>query len=61
MRVLWNMLSFLAVVNLLALAMVAGWLWKTDRLDRDRLERLRALFAQTITNEQAAVELAVAD
>ena len=34
MRSAWNTVSFLAVVHLLALAMFAGWLGYTQRLDR---------------------------
>ena len=37
MRFLWNIVSFLAVVHLLALLMFVGWLWRTDRLDSQRV------------------------
>lgn len=54
MKTLWKSLSFLAVVNLLALALFAGWLWQSDRVDFERIERVRAMFATTITAEQQA-------
>ena len=56
MKTVWNGLSFLAVVNLLALLMFVGWLWKTDRLDADRVEHVRSMFARTISDDQAADE-----
>jgi hypothetical protein len=56
MKTLWNVLSFLAVVHLLALLMFVGWLWQTDRLDRKRVDDLRALFAPTIAEAQAAAD-----
>jgi hypothetical protein len=48
MRTAWNLLSFLAVVNLLGLLMFTGWLWHSQRLDRDRLLAIRAMLAITI-------------
>ena len=56
MKTAWNVVSFLAVVHLLALVMFAGWLWHTDRLDGDRLGELRALFAPSIAEARAAAE-----
>jgi hypothetical protein len=54
MKTLWNIVSFLAVVHLLALVMFAGWLWKSERLDSDRVDELRAMFAMTIPEAEAA-------
>jgi len=56
MKTIWNIVSFLAVVHLLALLMFTGWLWHTDRLDGDRLADLRALFGPTIPETLAAAE-----
>jgi hypothetical protein len=61
MKTAWNIVSFLAVVHLLALLMFAGWLWHTDRLDGSRVAELRALFAPTLTEARAAVEQADLD
>jgi len=58
MKTAWNIVSFLAVVHLLALLMFAGWLWQTDRLDGGRVTELRALFAPTLAEARAAVEQA---
>jgi hypothetical protein len=58
MRTLWNAVSFVAVVNLLALLMLGVWLWFSGRLNEDRVMRLRELFATTIAEEQAAAEAA---
>ena len=38
MKTLWNIVSFMAVVHLLALLMFVGWLWRTERLDRGRVD-----------------------
>jgi hypothetical protein len=47
MRTLWNVVSFLAVVHLLALLMFAGWLWRTQRLDGARIQELRSILSTT--------------
>ncbi len=54
MKTLWNIVSFLAVVHLLALIMFVGWLWKSGRLDSDRVGELREMLAMTIPEAQAA-------
>lgn len=60
MKTIWNAISFLAAVNLLALALFAGWLWQTGRLNRDRIDAARALFSPTI-DETAAGEKRLAE
>ncbi|MEX0655196.1 MAG: hypothetical protein WD534_13170 [Phycisphaeraceae bacterium] len=42
----------LLVVHLLAAVGFVGWLYQSDRLDRDRVQRVVALFELTITEEQ---------
>ncbi len=54
MRSAWNAVSFLAIVNLLALSLFVSWLWGSQRLDGQRLAALRELFAQTIPQEREA-------
>lgn len=54
MRTLWNFVSFLAVVHLLAVGMFAGWLWSSGRLDLDRLSEAKRLFSPTIAEARAA-------
>jgi len=54
MRTLWNLVSILAVTHLLAISMFVGWLWLSGRLDAQRVQTLRELFAQTIEQRQVA-------
>jgi hypothetical protein len=54
MKRFWNIISFLAVVNLLALAMFVAWLWQSGRLNGDRIRHIRNTLAMTIAQEQAA-------
>ena len=61
MKIAWNMISFLAVVNLLALSMFIAWMWHTERLDAQRVEELRAMLAMTIPEAEAAAARAAED
>jgi flagellar motility protein MotE (MotC chaperone) len=65
MKRLWSIISFLAVVHLLALIGFVGWLWQTGRLSQDRVLTVREIFAPTLEDEIAAAEekarLAAAD
>ncbi len=54
MKSLWIIISTLAVANLLALAVFAGWLYGTDRISRERVEKIRAMLAPTIAAEARA-------
>jgi hypothetical protein len=62
MKTIWNIVSFLAVVNLLALSLAAGWLGWTGRLDEDRLAAVQEVFkvptseAARLVNERREVE-----
>jgi hypothetical protein len=53
LRSLWIILSTLAVANLFALAGFVAWLAAGDRLSRERVESVRAVFASTVSDEQA--------
>jgi len=44
------------IVNLLAMLGVVGWLGATDRLNRERIDAVVAMFEPTIAEEQAAAE-----
>jgi hypothetical protein len=61
MRKLWNIVSFMAVVNLLALALFGGWLWQSGRIDRGRVWEIRSLLASTLAEEAAAATEAEAE
>ncbi len=50
MRTLWNVVSFLAVVHLLALVMFVAWLWRSDRLDAARIHEFREILSTTTGN-----------
>lgn len=56
MKTLWNVVSFLAVAHLLALAMFGGWLWQSGRLSRGRLDAVRRTFARPVADEEAAAD-----
>ena len=61
MKTLWNIVSFLAVVHLLALVMFVGWLWKSGRLDGARIDELREMLAVTIPEAEAAAARAAGE
>jgi len=58
MRTLWNVVSFLAVVHLLALLMAVGWLWHSQRLTIERVQELRGMFAMTAPEAEAVASKA---
>lgn len=55
-RSLWLIISILAIAHVLAIGGFVGWLASTGRLDRDRVEKVRTILAQTIAAEKAATE-----
>ncbi len=67
MKTIWNIVAFLAVVNLLALGLAAGWLGWTGRLDEDRLTAVQEIFrvptseAARLIDERRALEVAEAE
>jgi len=52
-RSLRTIITTLAIADILALAGFVGWLKMSDRLDMDRLEQVRSLFAETRAQQQA--------
>ena len=58
MKTIWSIVSFLAVVHLLALVTFAVWLWHSDRLDGARVQQVRELFSMTIPEAQVAAKRA---
>jgi hypothetical protein len=48
MKSLWNVVSFLAVVHLLALVIIVLWLWQSHRLDGARLADIRQLLSAPV-------------
>ena len=61
MKTLWNIISFLAVVHLLALLIVVAWLWQSQRLTTDRVREVREMFAMTEPEAQAAAAKTAAE
>jgi len=58
MKTLKTAVSFMAVVNLLALALFVGWLVQSGRVSRERIERVRETFRMSVAEEAAAAEAA---
>ena len=58
MRTTWNIIAFLAVVNLLAIGMFGGWLYSTGRIDRNRIDALRSLFEVPVATEKERLRAA---
>jgi flagellar motility protein MotE (MotC chaperone) len=56
MKTLWNIVSFIAIVNLLALVFLVGWLVANDRLNLDRARSIRTMLASTVAAETAEAE-----
>lgn len=52
MRRAWDIVSFLAVIHLLALLGFVGWLWQSGRLSGERVQNIRAMLAMTIAQEK---------
>lgn len=61
MRSLWSIVSFLAVVHLLALIMFVIWLWRSERLTSHRLGQVREMFSLSAAEEKSAAENAAKD
>src|SRR3954470_10001673 len=60
MKVIWNVLSVLALANLLGLLAFVGWLKASDRLDRDRLHEVREVLVKTVSQRRAEETAATA-
>lgn len=54
LKALFLAISTLAIAHIIALAGFVAWLHQGDRLNMDRVNQIRAIFAQTITAEEAA-------
>lgn len=56
MKTLWSAVSFLAVVHLLAVLGLIGWLWQSGRLNEDRINSVRELLSPTVEEVRRAEE-----
>lgn len=61
MKTMWTIVSFLAVVNLLALLLFVGWLSMSGRLNAHRVEEIRWMLAMTVAEAEAQAEEAERD
>ena len=64
MKTIWNIMSILAIANLVAMAMIGGWLAASGRLNGDRFNEAKSLFSSTImqdVSEQAVADQAAQD
>ncbi|MFZ9881292.1 MAG: hypothetical protein ACO3QC_07820 [Phycisphaerales bacterium] len=52
MKSMMRLVTVLAFANLLAIAGFVAWLGATGRLNRDRIDRVREVFAHTVTEEE---------
>lgn len=56
MKLAWNIVAFVALMNLLALLFLGGWLVATGRLNTERVEAVRTLFVLPADVEAARAE-----
>jgi len=61
MKSLWNAISFLAVVHLLALVMLLLWLFQSGRLNRERVNDLRQWLGTTSAEARTAAAKSIKD
>lgn len=63
MKTLWTIIALVAVINILAIAGLLGWLKATNRLNQDRVTLVRQTFAKTISAEmqEKAAQAAAAE
>jgi hypothetical protein len=61
MKTIWTIIAVVAVLNLLAIGGLVGWLQSSGRLSRERVTALRSAFAQPVAMEVAAKEQAAAE
>ena len=52
MKSVWMIISALALANVLAVVGLLGWLSATDRLNKDRVQRVREMLAKPIAVEE---------
>lgn len=57
LKSLWTIITVLALANFLAIAGFVGWLVATDRLNLERLERVRVMLAETHGAEQGRLAI----
>ena len=56
MKTVWTIIVTIALANILAMAGVIGWLGMTNRLSADRVDALRAMFQETVSEQKSREE-----
>lgn len=56
MKLIWNIVSIVAIANLLAIIGLVGWLVASDRLNSERMQTLRTVLGETTSAEKARLE-----
>lgn len=56
MKTLWNIVAILLLLHILLLAGGGLWLWKSDRLDKNRIKQTIALFKPTLAEDQSRLQ-----
>ena len=54
MKVIWTALCVIAIANLVAFCGVVGWLKGSDRLSKERVQKVRELFTSTQAQDEQA-------
>ncbi len=54
MKSVWTALCVIAIANLVAFGVIAGWLKTSDRLSKERVQKVRELFTTTNAEDEAA-------
>lgn len=52
MKSIWNAVGFVCFLNIVALLGFLGWLANTDRLDADRVQDVRSIFRETVSEQR---------
>ncbi len=53
MKTVWNIIAIMSFAHLMAILGFVGWLLNSGRLNEERVEDVRAMFAETIAEEKA--------
>ncbi len=59
MKRAWNIVSFVAVVNLLTVLIVVTWAWQSGRLDAERLAAIRSMLFESEPESTASEDASV--
>ena len=52
MKSLWSIIAVMALINILAIGALLGWLHSSGRLSRERFQAVKSVFTTTVADEQ---------